>query len=205
MFGSTQLPQDGTETVSQGWCGLFGRDRAITVLNDGVHGSHCEDDTLYLSLVRSACYCAHPVDDRQLIKHQRFVPRMGQGVHMYRFAIQGGSAEERRGAVDREAQICQEKPYVLNVFPGGNGTEQKSLIRLPDTSVLLVAAYADAKTGKNVIRLWNSTNERKELRIELPAWGADADIIMEPYRFQTYCVCENGLTLVDPVTLEELG
>lgn len=40
MFGSGALPQDGTEAVSQKWCGLFGDNHALTVANDGVYGSH---------------------------------------------------------------------------------------------------------------------------------------------------------------------
>lgn len=51
-FGHSRgkLPQDGTEAVSQKWCGIFGSEKALTVTNTATYGSHADQDTMYLSL-----------------------------------------------------------------------------------------------------------------------------------------------------------
>ena len=196
MFGSGTLPQDGTEAVSQKWSGLFGSKQALTVCNTGVYGSHCDANTIYVSLLRSPGYAAHPIDERKLIHEERFIPRMDQGEHKLQFAICGGSAEERRRLVDFEAQVLNEAPFVFSAFPSGTGTLPKQMIRISDPSVQLSAMYYDNTKAAYLVRLWNSLDRPNEVAVELPLWGRKQDIKLEPFRFCTYQLADNG-------TLEE--
>ena len=86
IFGSGELPQDGTDCVSQKWCGRFDAEHAPTICISGTYGSHCVGNTVFLSLFRASAYAAHPIGERKLVHEERFIPRMDQGEHHLRSA-----------------------------------------------------------------------------------------------------------------------
>ena len=192
MFGSGSLPQDGTEAVSQKWCGLFGKEYGLTVANDGIYGSHFADNTIYLTLLRSPGYATHPIDDRKLIHQERFIPRMDQGEHRLSFAVCGGKAEERKRLVDFEAQVLNEAPYILSAFPGGSGEKPGAMVRLSDPSVQLSAMYRDEEKGGYILRLWNSLDRPNRVTVTLPVWGTAREVELGAFRFATYRIAADG-------------
>lgn len=192
MFGSGALPQDGTECVSQKWCGLFNATNALTVSNTGVYGSHYTDNRIYLSLLRSPGYATHPIDDRKLIHEERFIPRMDQGNHMLHFVVCGGTAEERRRNVDFEAQAFNEKPFVFSAFPSGKGSLPKQMLLLSDSSVQVSALYFDTSKNSYVVRLWNTLECENQVCVTLPLWGTEQEIKLQAFQFKTYLIDEQG-------------
>lgn len=193
MFGGGALPQDGTEAVSQKWCGLFNEDHALTVCNSGVYGSHCQGSTVYLSLLRSPGYATHPIDERKLIHEERFIPRMDQGEHKLSFVICGGSSEERCRLVDFEAQVLNESPVIFSAFPSGTGTLPKQVLKLSDPSVQLSAMYYDDTKDGYIVRLWNTQNCPNAVIAELPLWDKKQEIELKPFQFRTYIITQDGL------------
>lgn len=197
MFGSGELPMDGTECVSQKWCGLFDSEKALTIANDGIYGSHCVGDTMYLSLLRAPAYANHPIfsldstELRKLVHEERFVPRVDQGVHRLSFVVCGEDAKARRQKVDFEAQVLNEKPFTFEAFPSGEGTLPKKAVVLSDPNVELVAMYFDAEKGGYVLRLWNATQDAVEVDVKLPAWNLQSQVTLKPYRFVSLLV-KNG-------------
>ena len=201
MFGADQLFTDGRECVSQKWCGLFNENLGLTVINDGIYGSHCENDTVYLSLLRSAGYCVHPIGERQLLDEGRFIPRISQGEHLFRFHICGGDAMLRRKSVDTEAQIHNELPYALNVFPGGDGRKTEPFVTVSDRSIQISAMFMSGEDL--VIRLWNSGNEEKSAMVKIPSLSLEETVLLSGCRFETYLAKPGvGLIPVDPVHLK---
>lgn len=194
MFGSGSLPQDGTECVSQQWSGIFGQERALTVINNGTYGSHCSRDTMYLSLLRGPAYAAHPIPGRPLVHEDRFVQRVDQGVHLLRFTVCGGSTRERRDRIDAEAQLYNEPPYALSAFPGGEGEKPGTYITVSDKRILLSAMYRNPE-GKTVLRLWNSAKEPCSGEVRIPGAGICQRVELPGFRFQTY-IAEPGRGLV---------
>lgn len=197
MFGSGELPMDGTECVSQKWCGLFDSEKALTIANDGIYGSHCVGDTMYLSLLRAPAYANHPIfsldstELRKLVHEERFVPRVDQGVHRLSFLVCGEEAEARRRKVDFEAQVLNEKPFTFEAFPGGEGTLPKKAVVLSNPNVELVAMYFDAEKGGYVLRLWNATQDAVGVDVDLPVWDLQTQVTLKPYRFVSLLV-KNG-------------
>ena len=196
MFGSGELTKDGIECVSQKWCGLFDEEKALTIANDGIYGSHCLKDTIYLSLLRAPAYANHPIigfDEklRKLVHEERFIPRVDQGVHRVSFVVCGEEAEARRRKVDFEAQVLNEKPFTFEAFPGGEGTLPKKAVVLSDPNVELVAMYFDAEKGGYVLRLWNATQDAVEVDVDLPVWDLQTQVTLKPYRFVSLLV-KNG-------------
>lgn len=192
VFGWGPLPQDGTECVSQKWCGLFNDRHALTIANTGVYGSHCEGNTILLSLLHSPAYAAHPIDDRKLVHEERFIPRMDQGEHRLRFVVTGGPAAERQRLVDFEAQVLNEVPFTFSAFPSGGGTLPRQMVLLSDPSVQLTAMYYDEERGGCLLRLWNSQPSEKQVVVTLPVWGISRTVRMGGFRFQTWLVRPDG-------------
>lgn len=198
MFGSGSLPQDGTECVSQQWSGIFGPEKALTVINTGTYGSHCTRNTMYLSLLRAPAYAAHPIPERRLIHEDRFIQRADQGVHLLQFTVCGGPAPERRELVDVQAQLQNEAPYALSAFPGGEGKKPDSFITVSDKRILLSAMYRSPE-GKTVLRLWNSAAEPCSAEVRIPTAEICQNIQLLGFRFQTYLVEPGqGLTCAAP-------
>ena len=115
-YGEESLPTNGRENVAQKYLSLQTDDHALTVFNDGVYGSSCEGESLYMTLVRSAAYAAHPIGDRELIEQDRFIPHMDQGERCYRFLISAGTLAEQaeRGA---NGDVFNERPMALSFYP----------------------------------------------------------------------------------------
>ena len=192
IFGSGELPQDGTECVSQKWCGRFDAEHALTICNTGTYGSHCVGNTVFLSLLRASAYAAHPIGERKLVHEERFIPRMDQGEHHLRFTVCGGNTEERRKRVDFEAQIMNEEPFMIPAFPSGDGVQPKPMLLLSELSVQLAALYYDAQKDGYVARLWNTQGVPAKATISLPVWDTKCEIELGAYQFCTYCIDKKG-------------
>ena len=192
IFGSGELQQDGMECVSQKWCGLFGAEHALTICNTGTYGSHCVGNTVFLSLLRASAYAAHPIEERKLVHEERFIPRMDQGEHHLRFAVCGGSVEDRRKRVDFEAQIMNEEPLIISAFPSGEGSQPKPMLLLSEMSVQLVALYYDVQKNGYVARLWNTQGIPVKATVSLPVWKTKYVIELGAYQFCTYCIDQEG-------------
>lgn len=163
-YGYEELSSNGIEAVSQKWSGLFSEkeNAAITIINDGIYGSDCANGEIRLSLLRSPCYCAHPIMDRPVILQDRFAPHIDQGERLYEFYLNAGCIQERMRHISTEALIHNEKPYVLSFFPSGFGTKPMSLISVSDDSIELTAFKKAEESDDYVIRLFESTGiERK--------------------------------------------
>lgn len=198
MFGRGKLPQDGTEAVSQKWCGIFGHNKTLTVTNTATYGSHADGDTMYLSLLRAPGYAAHPVGDRPLIREDRFIPRIDQGEHIFSFMVCGGDTAQRYNLVEQEALVHNETPYVINAFPGGEGEKIGSFMTVSDPQIVLTAMNRSDR-GELVLRLFNASLEACTAQVSIPSMNICQDITLAGSRFQTY-VAENGvLTATKPI------
>lgn len=159
-FGTDTLFMDGRENVSQKFIALDTGKECVSVLKNGVYGSHYENGALYLSLLRGVTYCAHPIGERELIPSDRFTKKIDQGENNYSFRL----TVTDRAHLERKAQEFTEKPYGLNIFPVPcEKRENKPLkISLGDDSVS-VNTVKKAINGDGVIfRLVNNSPTPRE-------------------------------------------
>ena len=112
-FGTDELFMDGRENVANRFVALDTGDFCVALLNKGVYGSHYENGSLYMSLVRGVTYCAHPIGERQLIPMDRFTKKIDQGENSFSFRLTVTDRER----LERKTLEFTEKPYALNIFP----------------------------------------------------------------------------------------
>lgn len=162
-FGTEQLSKDAKENVAQRFIAMQQGENCLTVMNNGVYGSHFENGALYLSLLRGASYCAHPIANRPILPENKFVKKVDQGEHNYAFRI--GVLPHHR--LERATQEFVQKPYGLNIFPvKADETAvvgQKTFeVALEDDTVSTAAIKkADGRDGI-LFRLVNNTSKSVE-------------------------------------------
>jgi alpha-mannosidase len=172
-YGIAELPADGNEAVAQKWVAAVSAkdDAVLTVINDCIYGSDFLGGELRLSLLRSAAYSADPVPSGPMVAQDRYVPRIDQGERMFRFWLNGGNRSSRLTAVDREALVKNEKPFVLSFFPAGRGKKARPFILLSDQAVE-TTALKKAEAGNDlIIRLYEPTGKKRTTILSLP-WAA---------------------------------
>lgn len=112
-FGTERLFTDGRENVAGRFVAIDTDGDCLALLNKGVYGSHYENGSLYMSLLRGVTYCAHPIGERPLIPDDRFTAKIDQGENNFSFRL----TVAKRDSLERKALEFVEKPYALNIFP----------------------------------------------------------------------------------------
>lgn len=127
-------------------------------MNTGVYGSHYENGAIYMSLIRGATYCAHPIGDRPLLPQGRFIKKIDQGESVFSFRLSALDA----ASLERRTQEFVQKPYALNIFPIKSAHCKLSDfdVSLDDKTVSLVTMKkADGKDAVIFRLLNNSEND----------------------------------------------
>jgi len=189
-YGIMEYEADGKEKVSQRFNGLFDQneDMAFTCINDGTYGVDFTKGTMRISMLHSAAYSAHPIGDRELLVQDRLLPYIDQGERMFRFRMEAGRCTPRRERISVEAQCFQEKPYIVQAFPSGEGQITAPMVILSNESVLLSAFRQEIDTGNYRIRLFETTGQTNRVTIELPFLGMRKDLEIGGYEIKTFLI-----------------
>ena len=186
-YGAQDLPADGDEAVSQKWSAVVARDRglAMTVINDGTYGSDFSDGELRISLLRSPAHAADPGGGTPMLRQDRFIPRIDQGERVFRFWLNAGPEKMRLDAVDREALVRNEKPFVLSYFPPGRGNKSRPFAVLGDPVVQLAAAKKAERGGDLILRLFEPTGRPRTTTLALPFAAAEIRVSLGGFEIKT--------------------
>ena len=159
-FGEERLFEDLRESVFHKWCGIRTQEQQLYVINQGIYGGSFTPDTIRLSLLRTPMYSAHPIGDRQIAPHDRYIRHMDLGERQFTFRITADAD------VTRKAQIYNEAPTLLSFFPSGEGACAGSAVTLDNPKVLL----SSMKKGMEgyELTLYNSSEEAQEATLVLP-------------------------------------
>jgi alpha-mannosidase len=185
-FGVERLRGEGKESVAQRWAAVVaeGGEQALTLINSGTYGLDALYGELRLSLLRSAAYSCHPINDRPYLPEHCFTPRMDQGERVFRFWLNAGAAGERLQAVDREATAHGEQPVALSFFPNGGGSLPQPLVLLDDPAIQL-SAIKQAEDGDGLIlRLYNPTGETRATRVS--GLVGEQQVELTAYKVRTF-------------------
>jgi len=185
MFGTEAFKTDGSECVAQQWTASVGGGRMLTLINNGVYGSDSEGGEIRASLLRSAGYTAHPINDRVILPQDRFSARIDQGERLYSFVLEGGTEAERTENVSRQAQQVNEAPYALSFFPDGEEGVNTQAALLEGDGVQLTAMRPSADGKSMIVRLFESTGKPGKAKITLPLIGAEAEVSLGAFEICT--------------------
>ena len=166
-FGTEELYTDGRECVAQRYVAVRDADSAkpcLALFNCGTYGSSYIDGTVYMSLVRGASYCAHPIGSRPIIPTDRFVKKIDMGERTFRFRLT--AADETM--LDRLALEYNVPPYACNVFPVESDTPAGEFgLSVGDRDIQLVTMKKRDRADSYILRLYNGWSGEKSTTVTL--------------------------------------
>lgn len=186
-YGRERLAATGDETVAQKWIAVVSPSRklSLTCINDATYGSDFEGGEARLSLLRSPAHSADPIPGAPMPFQDRFIPRIDQGEHVFRFWLEPGPAAKRLRAVDREALALNEEPFALPWFPPGLGPRSGPFVRLEGEAAMVTALKRSEAGGELVIRLFEPTGRKRSVKLSLPFIGAETRMTLGPFEIKT--------------------
>lgn len=174
-FGSEELFRDGKESVYHKWCGIEKGAENLYILNKGTYGGSFSENTVRLSLLHSALYSAMPIDERPLALQDRFIKHMDMGERTFSFRITTGED------VVNQAQIFNEEPQLLSVFPSGKGEKKGSFITVDNPKIIL--SSVKTKENKTVLTMYNTSKEKQTATLTT-ANGSIRSVTFGKYQLQ---------------------
>ncbi len=185
-FGTDELFKDGRENVSHRFLALDDGNQCLAVFNNCTYGSMFENNTMYISLLRGAAYCTHPIEDRQLVPENRYIKRIDQCEHTYSFRI----AVTNREALERMALEFNQRPFVQNVFPTAlctSNDREKTLV-IDNNNIVLVAFKKSIDEEGYIIRLMNNSEYSANTKISIGSQNVELSF----GKFEVKTVVYNG-------------
>ena len=153
VFGEEALFTDGRECVAHNYIALKKKEGYFEIVTPSTYGCSYKDGKAYITLLKTATYCAHPAGERPLLREGIFIDKIDMRQCDYSFRIQPAKKNELK----RNADVFVEKPYAINVFPTGEDCRGAMPFKIaldnPDISVVTVKK-SEQKDGY-IIRLFN--------------------------------------------------
>ncbi len=204
-YGVEKFPSSDQERVAQKWVAALSEDRdaALSVINSRTYGFDYNQGELRFSLLRSAAYAAHPVaDEIPIVPGHRFIPRIDQGEHVFRFWIGGGVADPCLQRLDQEALLKNEPPNVLCCYPTGLGRRILPAIICEEEGVTLTCLKRSEDGKSLILRFFESTGNKQEARIRLPLLDLSLDLVFDPFEIKTLEVTPKSRAIRETDLLE---
>lgn len=177
-FGSEELLKENKEVSFQKWCRLSGESGSVDVINSGTYGGSCDGSAMYISLMRTPVYSAHPIDERQLADPSLNHAHIDIGLREFSFRIAAD-----REFIDAEAEIYNQPVYALAFFPSGKGEIKDTRCAL-DNKNLILTRYGRSADGRMIAHIFNSAGTRQKGTFVSP-YGT-ADVELNPFEYEEY-------------------
>ncbi len=196
-YGEEAFSQDGQEHCAQRYVRLENGDAALSVLTDSTYGFSAEDSTLYMTLLRSAAYCAHPIGDRERIPQDRRTAHMEQGERDFAFELFGGSAETVRRQTPRRAALLNTHIPSLSFYPPQAGRRDAPVFTL-DGDAVLQTAFKQAEDGDGyILRLFNPFDIVAQTVLRSDVFSLCETLRLNPFEIRTLRLQSEKYTRTD--------
>ncbi len=210
-FGEEPMRRDGQECVGQKYLTIrHPRGARLDIFNRGTYGASFETDPVraesdngrvYLTLLHSPGYTTHPIGDRRTLPADRHGDYMEQGERDFSFRLVARAATDSPTTA-RDALTFNETPFVLNVFPSGDGFDPADIplgrlpfCRLEGSKTVLLTALKRTADGKDfLLRLFNASPADATVTLHSP-WLLDESLTLTlgKWSAETYRVRNGGL------------
>ena len=149
------------EVTFQKWVGIEKDGKVFSIINDGIYSGKYQDGYLYLTLLRGAGYCFHPIPNQPLYPEDRYLTRIDCGRYEFNVRLYQGDVSQ----VTRMAEEFNQKPYAVNVFPVGNESADYKGVELKGNPTL-VNMHKNGE-GEIIARLYNPSLSEEEFSLKI--------------------------------------
>lgn len=197
MFGYEEMNQNGEEVNFQKWCSLEIGNKVLAVLNEGIYGGCAYNGKMLLSLLRTPAYSAHPIEERNIVPTDRYLPHIDMGERQFKIRIQAGEIKEKLSSL---ALRWNEKPYVLSYFPSGECVQPQKLVEI-ENEVIVLAAFRQIKEDTYLMRLVNESDKNCVTKINIEYFNIETKLIFQQFEVKTFVL--HGTSIVETDMLGE--
>lgn len=189
--GFIEKAMDGREQPGHKWAALCGGHAGLAVLNDGRYGVSFKDGAIRLAIARSAFFADH------FGQRDALMECMDMGETEFNYALMPCRADELH-AVDAAAEALCAPPRLL--LEGQHGGELPAVyegarVSLPNVRIM---ALKRAECGQGwIVRIVETAGRACNVRVELPAIGADFSSELAPMQIATYRIADGRAELTD--------
>lgn len=187
-FGTHPLYMNGRECVAQRFVYVKSKEKCLALLNKGTYGSKYLNNTMEMSLLRTATYCAHPICDRQLIPLDRYTQKIDLEERNFNFRLCVADEKE----LERLSQEFTTPAYACNVFPIERKSQPKSFdVNISNKNIVLTTMKKSIDGEEYILRFIN--NSPKNEKTEFTLNSAKISLSFLPFEVKT--VVHNGNVL----------
>lgn len=174
-FGAEKLRADGNEASYQKWCGIRNKNDALYVINNSMYAGSFNAGTMYLTLLRTPIYSAHPIEDRQIAPHDRFIKHIDMGERSFEFKITSSEDYEKK------ALIFNEAPIVMSYFPHEEVYDNQPCCTIDNENIQLSLIKKSDK--RIILHLFNASFDEQSAVIK-SCFAKDTAFAFKPYELK---------------------
>lgn len=156
-FGAEKLKNDGAEVTYQKWCGIRNGENALYAINNSMYAGSFKDSTMYLTLLRTPVYSAHPIEQRQIAPHNRLLKHIDLGERTFELKFTAYDDFEKK------ALVFNEEPIAISYFPRKENAENVPVIVLDNDKVQLSLVKMGGE--KVILHMFNASEEPQTTRV----------------------------------------
>jgi len=189
MFGHQKLHANNKEVISQKWNMVVNENQntAMTIIKNCTYGSSIIDDSLNLTLLRSALYAGHPHTAAKNDRHQ-FLPCFDQGERTFKFGVNIDNYDDRKKNINLEALYKNEELFFLQLFPSGENNVRESFITVTNPDIEMSAVKKSESENNIIVRLFDSSGKRSTGLINIPILKLQKSLNLSPFEIKTFII-----------------
>lgn len=148
-FGTEELQTDGKEVTYQKWCGIRNGENSLYAINNSMYAGSFKNESMYLTLLRTPVYSAHPIEQRQITPQNRFLKHIDMGERKFELKFTASADYEKK------ALIFNEEPIALSYFPHEEKADNMPVIALDNENIQI--SLIKKENDKIILHMFNSS------------------------------------------------
>lgn len=181
-FGAEKLSDNGSEATYHKWCGIKNKNGGLYVINNSVYAGSFKDKSMYITLLRTPVYSAHPINQRQIAPHDRYLSHIDMGERSFEMKITSSADYEKK------ALFFNEEPIAISYFPHGEEAENTPAVVIDNEAVLL--SLIKKEGNETHLHLFNASEKAETAKIS-GAVLSPCELSFKPYELKLLKI-ENG-------------
>lgn len=187
-FGVSTRQFDGVEETMQRWVDVSGGGCGLSVLNDGKYSVSFLDNTVCMTVVRSAIYAQHDPCEPEAGTEYLYLD-VGEQRFVYQLKAHAGDWRTAR-TVQAAALLNQPAFAMYETYHDGPLPQRAGAIEIEKENILLCALKLPHRGSGLIVRLRESWGERTQTALTL--FGQMQVLCFGPFEVKTFRITSDG-------------
>ncbi len=191
-YGVQEFTENVRENCSQKYVYMSNGKERLGVVNNGTYGFSKIDSSMFITLLRSAVYCAHPIDGRETMPKDRYVPHMEQGERYFELLISGGKKEKIECELPRLAEHFNKRPMSVSVYPNSREKKVENFFASEGDPVEISAIKRADDGDGYIVRVFNPFDRTASVRLNFNIFKKSVNLTLSAFEVKTVRVNDDN-------------